>query len=154
MASHLELVYLHYISKKEFCILGGPFRHALVTLQAMRRTAIIRFRHAPVTLQAMRRAAIITEFRGKNQKPLFEELGQTSQDSWVSDQNPTLCWDVCPNSPKSGKSILSFGVCFAVKIVSDKIKKIQKATFRRIRTNVPGFLVFRSKSDALLGRLS
>ena len=39
--------------------------------------------------------------------PLFGELGQTSQDSSVSDQIPDFCWDVWPNSPKSGKSILA-----------------------------------------------
>ena len=38
--------------------------------------------------------------------PLFEELGQTSQDSRVSGQMEHRSWDVCPNSPKSGKSIL------------------------------------------------
>ena len=44
--------------------------------------------------------------RAKIDLPLFGELGQTSQDSSVSDQIPDFCWDVCPNSPKSGKSIL------------------------------------------------
>ena len=38
--------------------------------------------------------------------PLFEELRQTSQDFCELDIDPHRSWDVCPNSPKSGKSIL------------------------------------------------
>ena len=39
--------------------------------------------------------------------PLFGKLGQTSQDSCVSDRISTRSRDVWPNSPKSDKSILS-----------------------------------------------
>ena len=36
--------------------------------------------------------------RAKIDLPLFDELGQTFQDSSVSDQIPDFCWDVCPKS--------------------------------------------------------
>ena len=42
---------------------------------------------------------------GNVEKPLFEELRQTSQDSCVLDHRSARSWDVCPNSPESGKSI-------------------------------------------------
>ena len=43
----------------------------------------------------------------KSKMPLFEELRQTSRDFCESDIDPHRSWDVCPNSPKSGKSIFS-----------------------------------------------
>ena len=42
---------------------------------------------------------------GKIDLPLFDELGQTSRDSEVLRYGTQDSWDVCPNSPKSGKSI-------------------------------------------------
>ena len=42
--------------------------------------------------------------------PLFEEFGQSSQDSFVLDPRSPRSRDVCPNSAKSGKSILPFWV--------------------------------------------
>ena len=47
----------------------------------------------------------------------MEELGQTSRDSEDSEPMRNRSRDVCPNSPKSGKSILWFSVCSAVKKV-------------------------------------
>ena len=46
--------------------------------------------------------------------PLLKELGQTSRDSEDSEPMRNRSRDVCPNSPKSGKSILWFSVCSAV----------------------------------------
>ena len=37
---------------------------------------------------------------------LFEELRRASQDSCELDIDPHRSWDVCPNSPKSGKWII------------------------------------------------
>ena len=39
---------------------------------------------------------------------LFEEFGQTSQDSLEFDRVSKKSRDVCPNSPKNGKSVLHF----------------------------------------------
>ena len=54
--------------------------------------------------------------------PLFVELGQTSQDSFVSGPISPRSRDVCPNSMKSGKSILKFGLwltyCFVKSWIS------------------------------------
>ena len=42
--------------------------------------------------------------------PLFIELGQTSRDLGDMGSETKESWDVCPNSTKSGKSILPFWV--------------------------------------------
>ena len=42
--------------------------------------------------------------------PLFGDSGQTSQDSCVSDSRSPRSRDVCPNSPKSDKSISQFWI--------------------------------------------
>ena len=87
--------------------------------------------------------------------PLFEEFRQTSQDTFVSDQISEVCWDVCPNSSKSGFSSFwgkYMNTC-SRRIAPKKYQKVRFATFQGISTNVPGFLRFRSDAGLLLGRL-
>ena len=38
----------------------------------------------------------------KKHMPLFEEFGQASQETFGSESDPNVSWDVCQNSSKSG----------------------------------------------------
>ena len=74
-------------------------------------------------------------FGQKVDLPLFGDLGQTSQDLCGSISDSQESRDVCLNSSKSG--------------FSNRL-----ATFRRIRTNVPGSLRIDIQFAKVLGHLS
>ena len=62
-------------------------------------------KNAPATKMKIRETNSPILDRAKIDLPLFDELGQTSQDSCVSDPISVRSRDIWPNSPKSGKSI-------------------------------------------------
>ena len=94
-----------------------------------------------------RLSQIAGKWQVESQKPLFTELRQTSQVSCEPDIDPRRFWDVCPDLPKSGKSIfpthfpgiLSFSVFqnFRIsKFQNFRISEFQTSEFQNFEISV------------------